>query len=225
MMPNSSDFPLILDHLSMLVSANAPEAQTLTALGLHDSGRVVPQGALGLSSRFFYFHNTYLELFWVHDLIAAETSLNPLGVEVQVRQAWRETGACPFGVMLQRQSTTPASLPFPTHPLHVQRLGQEIVFEFSAERWREPYYAVVPDVLGFKASTVQPPHALGMKKLTQAKLVTQAENLSATAQLLVQAQVVVIELGQEPVMELTFDDGQQGQRLDVRPTLPLVLCF
>lgn len=224
-MSNSPTFPLAFDHVSLLVSEQAPEAQTLVTLGLHDSGRTVDQGSVGLASRFFYFQNSYLELFWVRDPAVAEASLDPVGVNVRARQSWRNTGASPFGLMFRRHQPDLAALPFPTRQLRVQRMAHDIAFEFNAERLNEPYYAVVPQALAFKANSVVPAHPLGLQTLTQVKLVVQGQALSAPAQLLVSQHLVTMELGEAPVLELTFDAGRQTSRIDVRPVLPLILNY
>ena len=44
-----------------------------------------------------------------------------------------------------------------------------------------------------------------------------------TARALIKAGLVSFETGTSPLMTLTFDGGAQGQALDLRPTLPLML--
>jgi hypothetical protein len=227
-MSHTSPFSLELDHLTLFTATDAPEADALRQIGLADFGGVTQHDGLGTASLSFFFANLlYLELFWVTDAELARQMLEPLSMDVNARMNWRATGAVPFGLMLRRRvagSNEPP--PFPTRPMRAPWMPEGTFVGFSGEVAGEPYYGVVPEALsfrGFRANIQDVPHPLGVQNLTAVSVTLPSATLSPIAQLLNQHQIVALTSGPEPLMVLTFDEGQQGQTMDMRPTLPLVL--
>lgn len=225
--------PLVLDHVSIFTTVDAPEAVALEALGLQRLGSVTRHGnsstgpgqGFGTASTSFFFANAYLELFWSYDPAQTERSVKAAGLDVDARMRWRQTGAAPFGVML-RPSDEAAPLPFATTSLRADWMPGEVLLRFAGQESAEPYYAVIPRPLWystFRGNLPEPAHPLGVKTLTGVHIAVTGGALSDTARLLNDAGLVTIETGAEPLMTLTLDGGRQGRRLDVRPILPLVL--
>ncbi|MCB0137789.1 MAG: hypothetical protein KDD75_21980, partial [Caldilineaceae bacterium] len=97
---------------------------------------------------------------------------------------------------------------------------------FNGETLAEPCYGVVPEAMsfrGFRANIADLPHPLGIRDLTGVTVTVAAPSLSPIAQLLADGGIASFELGAEPLATLRFDHGAQGRRIDLRPTLPLVL--
>ncbi|MCW5852852.1 MAG: VOC family protein [Anaerolineae bacterium] len=227
-MSNLSPFSLELDHVVIFVSPDAPEAQSLAALGLDGFGGVTRHGDLGTASTAFFFENTYLELFWAHDEDQARAKLLPVGMDIGARMRWRETGASPFGLMLCRHLGATHPIPFPTRSLRAEWMPGEVAIDFAGSEAAEPYVGVVPEALAyrsFRAGIPAPAHPLGVRRLSAIRMTTSRQSLSATARLLVEQGLVVIEPALEPLMELTFDGGAAGKSLDLRPILPLRLKY
>lgn len=223
-------FPFELDHVVIFVSPEAPEARAIEAAGLQGFGGNTVHGGLGTASTCFFFSNLlYLELFWVHDLALAKEKLEPLGLNIAARVNWRVSGALPFGLMLRRaQKDAVNPFPFPTKAMPAEWMPPGTVVEFNGEATTEPYYGVVPESLsfrGFRANIPDLPHPLGVKHLTRVTITSPNSERSPIAQALIEAGVVTFGRGVEPLMTLRFDEGAQGETMDVRPTLPLVLEY
>lgn len=226
----NSDFPFELDHVVVFVAPDAPEAKALEIAGLQGFGGTTVHSGLGTASTSFFFSNLlYLELFWVHDPALAAQRLGPLGLNIEARANWRASGALPFGVMLRRaQKDAADSFPFPTKTMPAEWMPPGTLVEFNGEAIAEPYYGVVSEALsfrGFRANITDVPHPLGVKHLTRVTLAGTNADLSPIARALAEAGLINFESGGEPLLTLTFDNDAQGQQVDVRPTLPLVLEF
>jgi hypothetical protein len=104
-----SDF--VLDHLLVMTAPGAPEADDLVARGFVE-GPPNRHPGQGTACRRFFFANAMLEFAWVENEEEARSELvHPL--RLWERWAWRETGACPFGIAL-RPTAPGLEPPFPT---------------------------------------------------------------------------------------------------------------
>ncbi|MBI3243341.1 MAG: hypothetical protein HYZ49_13710 [Chloroflexi bacterium] len=221
-----SQFGLELDHVVIFTAVDAPEAKALEALGLQGFGGVTRHGDLGSASTSFFFSNLlYLELLWIDDEDAARRNFEPLTMNAIPRMNWRKSGASPINLMLRRQ---PGATDPPPFPVHSVQLPNGASVGFNGEVVAEPCYGVVPEEMsfrGFRANIQDLPHPLGVKNLTGVTIAVQANSLSPIARQLEENSLVKFELGAEPLLTLTFDEGALGKTADARPTLPLVLKF
>ncbi len=220
-------FPLELDHVVMFAGADAPEAQTLAALGLTGFGGTTLHGDLGTASTSFFFANTYLELLWVCDTVVAAKTFLPLDFDLQARTNWRTTGAVPFGIMLRRRVGATEPVPFPTRKLRAAWMPGDVELRFAAGNLGEPYYGVVPPDLAYTAfqRTIPAlPHKLGVKRLTGIKFTLPAGEYSLLAAVLAANGVAGFVTGPAPCLELEFDGGAQGRAVDAGDVLPLRLA-
>ena len=88
-----------LDHVYLLVSVGAPDADRLAALGLTE-GQPNRHPGLGTACRRFFFTNAYLELLWVENPAEAQGEVaRPL--RLWERWSQRRQGTCPFGVVFR----------------------------------------------------------------------------------------------------------------------------
>ena len=101
----------VLDHLLVMTDPGAPEADDLIARGFVEGAPNRHPGQ-GTACRRFFFANAMLEFAWVENEEEARSELvHPL--RLWERWAWRETGACPFGIAL-RPTAPGLEPPFPT---------------------------------------------------------------------------------------------------------------
>ena len=69
-------------------------------------------------------------------------------------------------------------------------------------------------------------HPKGTTLLTSVRVVApSAEKLPPSAKYVSDAGAATFEIGPDWLMEATLDDGKQGVRKDLRPTLPLVIRY
>ena len=217
MTTSANVFPLKLDHLFITVQKDAPETQALIQVGLRHSGSFNQHVGLGTKGTYFEFENAYLELLWIDD----ETEFAPIAALL---------GIPPFGIAFRHQEGNTTSLPFEAYAFHWDWMPPDSFLHIAKRdpASHEPLFFVVPDSMVFREDTTQAPsemtiHPLGIKRLTELRVLVTSPDLSATARLLSTNTNVRVESGSESRLELTFDGGIQGKIIDVRPALPLVI--
>lgn len=229
-------FPLELDHVFVWVTKGAPEAAWLQKAGLQLQPETHPHIGQGTASKIFIFENLYLELIWIEDEQAAAKNAARSGIDMLHRARWRNSGASPFGVGLHRLPGVEGPLPFPVTNYWAEWMQPNTNIEFaqSTSNTSEPMYFILPGYLSINTpgvpqrlkETVQSsPHALGVSRLTNLKIITTTRKLSATSTELTRGGVLNVERGKKPLAELTFDGGKQNKSVDLRPTLPLVVKY
>lgn len=220
--PNS---PFELDHLSILTRVDAPEAAILENLGLTSSGGVTQHAGMGTTSTSFFFENAYLELLWAHEGELAQEKFSVVHYDLDARARWQDTLASPFGLMLRRKPEHEDVPPFPTEPLTIN--NQRV--EFIATNSAEPACGFLPAALaypGFKHAITQREHPLGVKEITRVTISIYDEfQLSLLACWLSENQIAIIRTAPYANLEIEFDHGAQGESVNLRPDLPLVLKY
>ena len=69
-------------------------------------------------------------------------------------------------------------------------------------------------------------HPSGVRKISSICLgVNSPEQLSNSVSLLKNNNVIELEQGKEPLLQLTFDDDRKGEVFDIRSVLPILLKF
>lgn len=215
-----------LDHLFVLATVGAPEADRLSSLGLAEGSRNVHPGQ-GTANRRFFFHDAMLELLWVRDEHEARSAvIAPTGL--WERSNFRQNGASPFGICL-RATDAASSLPFETWSYRPPYLpaGVEIPVARAASL-AEPMVFSIP--FGGRPDTFPPErrepieHPLGIRELREVRItLTEGTVLAPSLRALEALGIARFVHGSEPLMELSFEGARTGGTLDLRPELPLVL--
>jgi hypothetical protein len=215
-----------LDHLFVLCSVGAPEAEALVELGFLEGSPNTHPGQ-GTSCRRFFFHNLYLELVWVHSPKEAQ------GEGVRQTGLWdrwsrRLDDACPFGIVLHPSSEAEeAKPPFAVWSYRPAYLPAGFSIEIATDAPpTEPAFFW----LGFHRGPPRPhdqprTHRLG-RSVTSVRIGTPVHPLRAEAAREVQSQgLIAFEPGGAHLLELTLDGGPRGQSADLRPMLPVRFCW
>lgn len=230
-------FPVELDHLFIWVSKGAPEAKAFEAIGLQPYGEATQHIGQGTASKVFIFENAYLELIWIEDEQAAAKNAARSAIDMRGRARWRQTGASPFGIGLHYLQGKASPAPFPTIPYWCEWMRPDTTIEFSKAitAQSEPMYFILPNYLSVSDSALREflrnrsssmkPQGLAVKRITDVRINTAAKKLTTTAAMLTRNGVVTIKGSKTAVMELTFDAGKQGKRLDLQATLPLIIKY
>lgn len=219
--------PHELDHLLILATPGAPEAEQLLALGLLEGAPNAHPGQ-GTANRRFFFHNAMLELIYVVDEAEARSPL-VAPTRLWERARWRATAACPFGLCLR--ATDGAAPPFATVDYRPPYLPDGVAIPIARGTLAiEPLLFVNP--LGRRPDAAPPAerlrqpidHPLGARELTGVHVVSAgcelpSDPLDAVRRL----GLATFDQGAGHLLELTFDDGAQGRAADLRPGLPLTL--
>jgi hypothetical protein len=215
----------VLDHVFMLVSEGAPEADELVRFGLTEGSRNVHPG-MGTANRRFFFDNAMLELLYVQDPAEAQSEpIRPAGI--WERACYRESGAAPFALNIRR-SVADAPIPFETFDWAPPFLPAGVVLPAGRTVPNvEPFVFVARFGLRPHPFTEDRPepieHPAGLRRVSGVRIsYHQPGPPSAPLQELTRLGIASFAEG-EPLLELTFDGGSVGQSQDFRPTLPLVL--
>lgn len=223
---------LELDHVYIVVPPGATVAvQALRQVGLVIDSNVTRHAGQGTASVAAFFENAYLELLWVDSSVTVD-SAHRLGLADFVRaDAWRQSGASPFGVGLHFLSGSPADLGIPIRLDSAPRMRPGTAYvllrqpeeSLAVDLFITPDYLSVTSWLGRYMSR-RPDlfsHPLGTRRLTRAWVRGQPDQLPRAARL--RPRLVDFEKATSPLLVLEFDGGHRGQVLDLRPVLPLIL--
>lgn len=217
-----------IDHIFIWTDIGAIVADRLISLGLIEGSSNIHPGQ-GTTNRRFFFHNAMLELLWVHDLEEAQSDVIR---RTRLGDRWvdRNTGACPFGIAIRPSKDSDEISAFSTWDYHPPYLPPTISIRVgnNSEVLTEPFlfqtpFGKRPD--RFPPEKVQPiEHRLGLRELTHAVLVSpDVSNLSPEFQALLDTGKITLKKRESYCLELSFDTEKQGQKVDLRPELPLVM--
>jgi hypothetical protein len=221
---------LELDHLFIWTDIGAYEAERLVSFGLVEGTSNTHPGQ-GTTNRRFFFHNAMLELLWVHD---PEEAKSELMRPTCLWERWenRNDRGCPFGICLRSALGFGNTVAFSSWAYYPPYLPKALSIEVGknsdvlTELWLfQTPFGQRPDQCSVETS--QPlDHSVGLREITRVELVSPAANhLSPELQAVVNTNQIKIQRGADYCMELGFDSEVQGQQMDLRPGLPLVISW
>ena len=220
-----------LDHLFILTDIGAYEAERLISFGLVEGSSNTHRGQ-GTTNRRFFFHNAMLELLWVHDPEEAKSEL------IQPTRLWErwthrhDDSACPFGICLRPDIDSKDTVAFSSWAYHPPYLPKTMSIKVgkNSDVLTEPWlfqtpFGQRPDRYPIEKS--QPlDHPIGLREITRVELVCPAaSNVSPELQAVVNTKQIKLRAGKEHCLELGFDGEMQGQQVDFRSGLPLVMSW
>jgi hypothetical protein len=219
-----------LDHVYVTVSDHQGAIETLRAAGLNlDEAMFAQHEGRGAGSAFAIFDNAYLEIVWPDSSVSLSDD-NRAEFDHLTRAATWDV-LSPFGVGLRRTPAAPDSLPFAgtrEYDTHLEPGSFYFAFETSNEA--EPEVFVVPPYMAWSALVGQLrnqnptilEHRLGVTHLTDVTVHTGVVPASVDDANLAN----IAFLGSAtPLLELAFDNGRQGETIDLRPSLPLTISY
>lgn len=223
---------LVLDHLFIFVPPGAVLArQALSEAGINVGSSVTRHDGTGTASVFAMFANAYLELAWVDSTVRLEPEFRARLERNRRASAWTASGPSPFGVGFRRGPGAPDQLPYVSRPSTAawMKAGTQIdVLAPPADSLPSPRVFVVPRDMGAWQRKVAPAlfvHRIGVQQITRVRVITPD---GARVQLLGWIDTlpgVKFVRGREHLVEVTFDGGQEGKHVDLRPRLPVILRY
>jgi Glyoxalase-like domain len=215
----------ILDHVFLLCSEGAPEAEALKRFGVLEGSSNSHPGQ-GTACRRFFFRNAYLELLWVEDAAAARSAIT-LPTRLFERWASRHAGASPFGVVLRSAGPDAAEPPFPTWPYRPSYLPPDLAIDVAVGTLlSEPelFYFRPPrrlgDLAGEPTRHQAPVEAVSAVAIDVPGSAPRTQALRETET----AGLVSFPMAPDHVLRLDFGGAQEGS-VDFRPALPLVFRY
>lgn len=233
--PSVAQQPVLeLDHVYIVVPPGAVATRhALRQAGLVIDSSVSRHAGQGTASVAAFFENAYLELLWIDSSVTVDSMRRKDLEDFARAQAWRQSGASPFGIGLHFLSGTVSDLTMPvrldsaawlrpnsyyvllrqpTEPLAADLF---VVPGYSAiGAWVERYRTRRPDLFA---------HPLGVRRITRAVVRGPPPHRPRAAAL--GPRLVRFEDADRPYLLLEFDGGQHHRQLDLRTILPLVILY
>lgn len=211
---------LELDHVFVAASFEAPEMRLLREAGFI-AGPVHDHPGQGTASRGVFFENAYLELIWLTDPALADGP--PIRRTNLARRAHPQDEASPFGFGLRSARDPVPSPPFETWAYAPPYLPEGVSFAMAenSERLDEPLIFILP--WSRTPSWEVPAHPNGAGRLSSVALGSHASSPSPAMSAFLDLGLVAQVDAATPRLEIHLDDGRQAQKLDLRPSLPLVI--
>ena len=224
---------LEINHIFVCLE-KAPDKQSLEKIGLICSKNIRNNPEQGTASMIIFFENTYIELVWVENSTMAEIYAMYSGIDYISRSYSSEKATSPFGIALHQKPDTinseNGSLSSSNHQ------PSEEFINFAVENLAaqtEPICFMIPESVSF--SNIFNPfleahrklinHPLGIRKLTNTRIaISKTGNLTNPIAMLKREGIVEIEQNVSPLLELTFDEGSQGESIDLK-TIGIPIIF
>lgn len=218
-----------LDHLFLLTDIGAPAADALVAFGFVEGSSNTHPGQ-GTANRRFFFHNVMVELLWVDN--PAEAQSEPIR-RTRLWERWRDRDRiCPFGICLRPSNASDDTVAFSSWKYHPPYLPEtlSIAVGSNSDMLTEPMLFQIP--FGKRPDQAQPEkaqpleHPIGLREITRVEVISPViANSSAEFQAVLDTQQVQRSIGSDYCIELGFDGEVQGQQVDFRPRLPLIIIW
>jgi hypothetical protein len=210
-----------IDHIFVMTAPDAPAADEFVDEGItEDASRVHP--GQGTTNRRFFFDNAMFEFLWVHDTDEAGSDLVQ---PTYLLERWRrrDTGGSPFGLCFRPTPQTRGTPPFTAWDYEPPYLPADLDIKVAdnAANLREPFLFFLP--------WAQPPddppsHDAGVRTLTEVIVHTPSGNPSSDALRTID-RLIRFENAESHHMTLVFDEGIQGETLELHPTEPLTIRY
>lgn len=212
---------LELDHVFILVSEGAPEADKLTEFGFSEGEPNIHPGQ-GTSNRRFFFNNMMLELLWVSNSDEVKSRLTR---PTMLWERWNgRNNTSPFGLIFKSLNVKAPFDGWEYKPKYLPK-GFSILVGNNCKILNEPLIFKLPDsgkadlkkkqlfqnLSGFnEVSSVQ----VKMPGIaTQSSVVKSIGNSKEN----------LFKESANHVMEIVFDEESGGKSKDFRPGLPLII--
>jgi hypothetical protein len=231
--------PLVLSHSWIVVTTGAPQRKALEEAGFRIAPMVNRHDGQGTASVTVEFFNGFLELIYPDSAVPVSPALQAGAEKFRLRSAWRDTGYSPFGIVFDRTPATPEHFPFATWRISADWMEQGTFIEMMTPRGMPT--AVSLSTSSHPASTrerenealARDPvngamflHPNGARRLTGLRVVApDRDRYPPAASYLAGQGLVAFDVGNQWLLDVTLDHGNQGVTEDLRPVLPMVIHF
>jgi hypothetical protein len=222
-----------LDHVFVVVQPGAAvELAALQCAGLTVAPKVAKHPGQGTASQAVFFENAYLELIWVDSSVAIDKEHASAAQWFRDAAAWRTSGHSPFGLGLRRLPGDTAALPVPVTRESAEWLEPGTAYELlrqpndslAAEFFVVPASRSVPNwIASLKERAPQLlQHPGGGHEITRVRVHGPVEQHPTAFRALLPRPVEMVGAA-KTLLEVELDKGARGERVDLRPDLPLVI--
>ena len=208
-----------LDHFFILTQAPADRAGLLTEIGLVE-GTPNDHAGQGTSNRRFFFTNCALELLYVRD--AAE-AMNGPGRRLFLPQRASQHGSSPFGLILRSEPGLAAPFAGWDYQPDYFEPGCSFLVGDNSDLLAEPLCILMP--LDPPGAPAQPRSGEPFSVVTELRFHVPVRTPSGVLDRVSGIGQISLYTDADHLLEIVFNEGRDGQTLDFRPELPLlILC-
>ena len=216
-----------IDHIFIMASKGAPEAQLLIDFGLTEGPNRIHKGQ-GTQNRCFFFNNVMVELLWVYD---EQDAQNKITTPTTLWPRWnlRNSDASAFGLCLRSNDKNNNIAPFKSWKYQPDLFPKPMYVSIaeSVVNLKEPFIFFSP--MGHRSDTSdyssesERQHKIGFKVLTEISLNKPDEDSSDAFDALLQYNIIAINSELNDKIELQFDGNCKGNVKDFTPDLPIII--
>jgi hypothetical protein len=213
-----------IDHIFLRAAPQAAEAALLREFGLAEgSGNQHP--GQGTENRRFFFSKAFIELLWISDASEIKSDATRPTMLYE-RLSGDVATTSPFGVCF-RPSSGSATAPFAVWDYTPAYLPPGMTVGIVSDvPLSEPMWFFLEKGAAADAARQPLVHEVGVHEITSVAItIPSEEKWSEAAVVAMNSTCVSLRLGEQHLMEITFDEGANGQQHDFRPALPLVFHY
>lgn len=209
-----------LDHFFVLTEVGAPAANQIAHLGLVEGSPNRHPGQ-GTANRRFFFSNMALELLYIQD--AKEAKSGP-GQRLRFTERISMRSASPFGFVMRSDvdSSDPPFTGWRYQPVYFDT-GVSFLVADNSDCLEEPLCICLPDKAPPGSDQVK--SEAPFTEITELRLHVPVVEISSALKALRRVEGIHIQLDSPHLLEIAFNHEAEGCRHDLRPRLPLVICW
>lgn len=212
---------LELDHVFILVSEGAPEADKLIEFGFSE-GEPNTHPGQGTSNRRFFFNNMMLELLWVSNIDEAKSELTK---PTMLWERWNgRNNTSPFGIIFKPSN---GGVPFENWEYKPKYLPDGISFLVGNNSGilNEPIIFIMPNRgRPISNKNLPLPNISGFRNVSSLHVkLPQISSPSAILQNIGRLEKISFIESENNIMEIGFDGETNGNSKAFLPDLPLVI--
>jgi hypothetical protein len=220
---------LLFHHFFVFCSPGGLEAEALVLAGFSEGSRNNHPGQ-GTANRRFFFPNGMLEFLWVEKPDEIQNAVTkPTCLYERSRSL--QTGFSPFGIGTYWKPANAESRPFPGWSYRPGYLPSylEIWVADNGNCPEEPmlfFGSFFPDPS--RSPNLEPTvHKNGVNRLSSLVIEMAGKNQKRSPALELFNQIDLLDFreGPQALATITFDEGKQNRKMDLRPSVPLVLKY
>ena len=209
---------LQLDHIFVLASPGAPEADALCELGLVEGAPNQHPGQ-GTSNRRFFLANTTLEFLFIQNVAEA---MNGAGRNLKLLERAIDTNASAVG-LVTRWFGDQSSPDYPFWEYYPDYFADPMCFYVgkNSDNFEEPLCICMPTALPLPINPPAPNNSDW--SLSEAEICIPAIFASETLSRYSECDKVTLVLGEEHRLKLVFNRAEKANKLSLLPDLPLII--
>lgn len=207
-----------LDHIFIVVSTGAPEADALVELGLVE-GTTNNHSGQGTANRRFFLANTTIEFLYITNIAEA---INGSGKNMRLAERAIDIDGSPFG-LVTRVSDEHSVPEFPSWQYFPDYFPKPMCFYVgdNSDDFAEPLCICMPPALP-RPKKAPAPNNSGWS-LTELQISIPGIGASTALSAFGECELVTIRYNEDHRMTLVFNHAQEGLSKNFMPDLPLVI--